>query len=118
MSRASFLARWIIRAELHLVGIMHPSTIRAFDHSRLFSILFGVHDNVRLPNAIREATTLVALNDVLYQDILASYTGCGGHLHDCTSTSLVACPVGDMFAFIELPFYNVEVRIYIYSDVL
>src|SRR2546429_6399419 len=98
MSRASCLARGIIRAELHLVGIMHPSTIRAFDHGRLFSILFGIHDNIRLPDIIREAAMLVALNDVLNRDISPCYTGCGGYPYNSACTSFAACPVGDMLA--------------------
>jgi len=88
MSRASYLARWIIRAELHLVGIMHPSTIKAFDHGRLFSILFGIHDSVRLPHAIREAAMLVALNNILHWDIPASYARARGHPQDGTGASL------------------------------
>src|SRR2546430_11874687 len=46
----------IVRAELHQVGIMHPSTIRAAYHSGLFClILLWIHDDVRLPHAVREA---------------------------------------------------------------
>src|SRR6266567_7720254 len=104
MSRASHLARWIIQAEFHLVGIMHPSTIRALDHGRLFlsCCLVWIHDNVRLPNVVREATMLVALNEVLYRDIPASYAGCGRYPYNSACMSLAACPVGDMLALLEV----------------
>src|SRR6266566_3956369 len=102
MSRASHLARWIIRAELHLVGIMHPSTIRAFNQSSLFSILFGAHDNIRLPHVIREAVMLVTFNNVLYRDIPASYAGGGRYPYNSACMSLAACPVGDMLALLEV----------------
>jgi hypothetical protein len=92
----------IIRAEPHLVSIMHPSTIGTFDHSRLFSILFGSHDDIRLPHAIRKAAMLVALHDVLYRDIPASYACSGGHPQDSTGASLAFSLVGDMVAFLEV----------------
>src|SRR5947209_5269367 len=102
MSRASYLARWIIQAELHLVGIMHPSTIRAFDHSRLFSILFGIHDNVRLPNGIKEAAMLVAFNNILHRNITPSNAGSGRYPNNSARANLTACPIGDMLALLEV----------------
>src|SRR5881227_538337 len=93
MSRALYLARWIIRAELHLVSIMHPSTIRAFDHSRLFYKLFGIHDDVRLPHVIRKATSVIGLNDVLNRNISPCYASSGRYPYDCTCTGLAACPM-------------------------
>src|SRR2546421_3908167 len=104
MSRASYLASWIIRAELHLVGIMHPSTEGTLHHSRLFlsCCLVWIHDNVRLPHVIREAASVIGLNDVLNRDIPASYAGCGAYPYNSACASLAACPIGDMLALLEV----------------
>src|SRR6266571_7684031 len=104
MSRASYLASWIIRAEFHLVGIMHPSTEGTLHHSQLLlsCCLVWIHDNVRLPNVIRKAASVTGLNDVLYRDIPASYSGCRRYPYDCTCTGFAAYPVGEMLAFFEV----------------
>src|SRR5690348_15958143 len=92
----------IIRAELHLVGIMHPSTIRAFDHSWLFSILFGIHDDIRLPYAVREAAMLVTFNNILHRDISASNARSGGHPQDSTSASYALAAIDDSVIPLEV----------------
>src|SRR5437764_8186532 len=61
---------------------------KAFDHSRLFSKLFGIHDNVRLPNDIRKAAMLVALHDILYRDISPCYTSSSRNPYNRACTSL------------------------------
>src|SRR6266699_1369161 len=104
MSRASYLASWIIRAELHLVGIMHPSTEGTLHHSRLLlsCCLVWIHDNVRLPHAIREAAMLVAFNNILHRNITPGNASCGCYPYNSTCTSLAACPVGDTLALLEV----------------
>src|SRR5436309_2780332 len=92
----------IIRAELHLVGIVKASTVGTLHHSKLFSKLFGIHDNVRLPNVIRKAASVIGLNDVLNRNISPCYAGCGSYPHDCTCTGFAVCPVGDMLALLEV----------------
>src|SRR2546428_12137112 len=105
MSRLSHtIPMRIIRAQFDLIGIMQSSTEGTLHHSRLVlpSCLVRIHDNVRLPNAIRKAAMLVAFHDVLYRDIPASYAGCGCYPYNSACASLAACPVGDMLALLEV----------------
>src|SRR2546421_3355 len=94
----------IVGALFHQVSVVHPSAIGTLDHGRLFFslILLWVHHDIRLPHVIREAAMLVALHDVLYWDIPASYTSSSGYPHDYTRPGLTFCPVGDMVALLEV----------------
>src|SRR6266480_2812152 len=86
----------IVRALLHQVGIVEASAVGTLHHGRLFFclILLWVHDDIRLPHVVREAAMLVAFHDVLYRDIPASYTGCGGHPYNRACPGLTFSPVG------------------------
>src|SRR5947209_8196890 len=104
MSRASHLARWIIQAEFHLVGIMHPSTEGTLHHSRLFLsyCLMWIHDNVRLPHVIRHAAMLVAFNNILHRNITSRFAGSSRYPYNIACAGFAACPVGDMLALLEV----------------
>ena len=65
-------------------------------------MLFGIHDDIRLPNVIREAAMLVTSNNVLNRNISPCYTSSGRYPYNSACTGLVACPVGDMFALLEV----------------
>jgi hypothetical protein len=104
MSRpSSLIAMRIIRAEFHQVSVVEASTVGTFHHGRLFCFMrLRIHDDIRLPHVVREAAALVALHDVLYWDIPASYTSGGGHPHDYAGTGLPFSAIGDVLALLEV----------------
>src|SRR2546423_1874813 len=95
---------WIVRAEFHQVGIVHPSTVGTLHHGRLFFclMLLRFHNDVRLPNAIRKAAMLVTFHDVLHWDISADDAGCSGHPYDGACPGLTFSSVGDVLALLEV----------------
>jgi|SRR6266567_2431049 len=102
------LAVWIVGAELQQVGIVEASTIGTFHHGRFFlsCYLARIHNDIRLPHAVRNAAMLVALHDVLHWDIPASYASCSGHPHDGTGAGLAFGMIGDMVALFEVAVWS------------